>query len=78
MPPKRETLIRQKVDVIDSILRTSGEYRLINDEDAYSIVEGVMRLHRGSNLTIEQPRGRFGGEYVFRLAKRPNGSEQQN
>lgn len=51
MPPKRETLIRQKVDVIDSILRTSGEYRLINDEDAYSIVEGVMRLHRGSNLT---------------------------
>ncbi|EYR82664.1 hypothetical protein [Shinella sp. DD12] len=68
MPPSEETRIRQKVDLIDMRLRSSGEYRLTNDEDAYAIYEGILRIHRGSNLSVDHPKLRFGGEYVFRLS----------
>lgn len=77
MPPSGDVRIRQQVDIVGSIPRTSGEYRLTNDEDAYAIVKGNLRLHRGPNLSIHELRARFGGEYVLRLAPQPNDAAPQ-
>jgi hypothetical protein len=70
MAPSRQMQIQQKVHLVDAALRSSGEYRLYRDEDSFAVLEGVRRLHQFPQLTVIEPAGlgRFGGEYILKLA----------
>lgn len=61
--------IQHKVHLIDAVLRSKGEYRLYRDEDSFAVLEGVRRMHQLSQLTVIEPVGRLGGEYVLKLTK---------
>ncbi len=69
MAPSRQMRIQQKVHLIDAALRSNGEYRLYRDEDSFAVLEGVRRMHRSPQLTVTEPVGRLGGEYILKLAQ---------
>ncbi|PDS28324.1 hypothetical protein EFQ99_32630 [Rhizobium vallis] len=77
MAPSRQMRIQHKVHEIDAALRLNGEYHLYRDEDSFAVLEGVRRMHQLSQLTVIEPPGRFGGEYVLRLVREPTGDDPQ-
>lgn len=78
MSPSREMRVRHKAELVESGLRQSGVSFLQNDEDGYAVYEEVTRMLRGTDLQVESPRFRFGGEYVFRSESRLDGKRVSN